>query len=89
MLPFSVVLLLCATPLPTASVALPFEQKGLWDFGKSIDVEGLMMMMMNDEEEGSAVEEYYKPEYYKPEQPTCPFGCQCNQNVVQCSDLGG
>lgn len=85
MLPFSVVLLLlCATPLPPASVALPFEQKGLLDFGKSIDVEGLMMMMMNDEEEGSAVEEYYKPE-----QPTCPFGCQCNQNVVQCSDLGG
>jgi hypothetical protein len=64
-------------------VALPFEQKGLWDFGKSIDVEGLMMMMMNDEEEGSAVEENYKPE-----QPTCPFGCQCNQKVVQCSGLG-
>ncbi|KAK6308087.1 biglycan a [Coregonus clupeaformis] len=89
MLPFSVVLLLlCATPLPTPSLALPFEQKGFLDFGKSIDVEGLMMMMMNDEEEGSAVEEYYKPEYYKPEQPTCPFGCQCNQKVVQCSDLG-
>lgn len=84
MLPFSVVLLLlCATPLPT-TVALPFEQKGLLDYGKSINVEGLVMMLMNDEEEGSAVEEYYKPE-----QPTCPFGCQCNQNVVQCSDLGG
>lgn len=79
-----VVLLLCATPPPTPSVALPFEQEGFLDFGKRIDVEGLMMMMMNDEEEGSAVEEYYKPE-----QPTCPFGCQCNQNVVQCSDLGG
>uniref|UniRef100_A0A8C8JHI2 Biglycan n=1 Tax=Oncorhynchus tshawytscha TaxID=74940 RepID=A0A8C8JHI2_ONCTS len=88
MIPFSVVvLLLCATPPPTPSVALPFKQKGFLDFGKSIDVEGLMMMM-NDEEEGSAVEEYYKPEYYKPEQPTCPFGCQCNQKVVQCSDLG-
>uniref|UniRef100_A0A8C7MHA0 Biglycan n=1 Tax=Oncorhynchus kisutch TaxID=8019 RepID=A0A8C7MHA0_ONCKI len=88
MIPFSVVvLLLCATPPPTPSVALPFKQKGFLDFGKSIDVEGLMMMV-NDEEEGSAVEEYYKPEYYKPEQPTCPFGCQCNQKVVQCSDLG-
>uniref|UniRef100_A0A8C7W3X3 Biglycan n=1 Tax=Oncorhynchus mykiss TaxID=8022 RepID=A0A8C7W3X3_ONCMY len=88
MIPFSVVvLLLCATPPPTPSVALPFEQEGFLDFGKRIDVEGLMMMM-NDEEEGSAVEEYYKPEYYKPEQPTCPFGCQCNQKVVQCSDLG-
>uniref|UniRef100_A0A8K9UW47 Biglycan n=1 Tax=Oncorhynchus mykiss TaxID=8022 RepID=A0A8K9UW47_ONCMY len=76
MIPFSVVvLLLCATPPPTPSVALPFEQEGFLDFGKRID-------------EGSAVEEYYKPEYYKPEQPTCPFGCQCNQKVVQCSDLG-
>ncbi|XP_010897049.1 biglycan a [Esox lucius] len=89
MFSFSVaLLLLCATPLPTTAVALPFAQKGFMDLGKRIDVEGLMMMMMNDEEDGSADGEHYKPDYFKPEQPTCPFGCQCNQKVVQCSDLG-
>ncbi|KAJ8016617.1 hypothetical protein DPEC_G00009100 [Dallia pectoralis] len=89
MFPFSVVLLLlCATPLPTFAVALPFEHKGIMDFGKRINVKGLMKMMLNDVEEGSTFEEDYKPDYFKPEQPTCPFGCQCNHKVVQCSDLG-
>uniref|UniRef100_A0A667ZVC4 Biglycan n=1 Tax=Myripristis murdjan TaxID=586833 RepID=A0A667ZVC4_9TELE len=49
----------------------------------TIDVQSLMMMMMNDEAEGSGYEEGPPAE-----QPTCPFGCQCNLRVVQCSDLG-
>lgn len=75
-------LFLCTAHLPQDSSALPFEQKGFWDFGKDIDVKELMMMM-KDQEEGSAVDPY------QPEHPTCPFGCRCDLRVVQCSDLGG
>nr|XP_055025179.1 biglycan a [Misgurnus anguillicaudatus]XP_055025180.1 biglycan a [Misgurnus anguillicaudatus] len=82
MLSFCVAFLfLCTGHLPSSSSALPFEQKGFWDFGKDIDVEELMMMM-KDQEEGSAVDPY------EPDQVTCPFGCRCNLRVVQCSDLG-
>ncbi|XP_065103963.1 biglycan a [Paramisgurnus dabryanus] len=82
MLSFCVAFLfLCTGHLPSSSSALPFEQKGFWDFGKDIDVEELMMMM-KDQEEGSAGDPY------APDQDTCPFGCRCNLRVVQCSDLG-
>ncbi|XP_016146010.1 biglycan-like [Sinocyclocheilus grahami] len=74
-------LFLCTAHLPLDSSALPFEQKGFWDFGKDIDVKELMLMM-KDQEEGSAVDPY------QPEHPTCPFGCRCDLRVVQCSDLG-
>uniref|UniRef100_A0A4W4EQP5 Biglycan n=1 Tax=Electrophorus electricus TaxID=8005 RepID=A0A4W4EQP5_ELEEL len=63
--------------------ALPFQQRGFWDFGKDIDVRDLMMTMMKDQEEGSAFEEVSPPDH-----PTCPFGCVCQLRVVQCSDLG-
>ncbi|XP_037391816.1 biglycan a [Pygocentrus nattereri] len=69
--------------LPLLTSALPFQQKGFWDFGKDIDVKDLLMTMMKDQEEGSAYEELPQPE-----QPTCPFGCTCHLKVVQCSDLG-
>nr|XP_057941337.1 biglycan-like isoform X2 [Doryrhamphus excisus] len=76
-------LLLCVVQLLSPSTALPFEQKGFWDFAldslDSID----MMAMMKDEEEGSAVEEVPPPDM-----PVCPFGCHCRLRVVQCSDLG-
>ncbi len=75
-------LFLCTAHLPLDSSALPFEQKGFWDFGNDIDVKELMMMM-KDQEEGSALDPY------QPEHPTCPFGCRCDRRVVQCSDLGG
>ncbi|KAJ8015891.1 hypothetical protein DPEC_G00001260 [Dallia pectoralis] len=75
-------LLLCFAHLPPPSLALPFEQRGFWDFAMDSDVEGVMSMM-RDEEEGSATEELPSPEI-----PTCPFGCQCQLKVVQCSDLG-
>uniref|UniRef100_A0A668AFR3 Biglycan n=1 Tax=Myripristis murdjan TaxID=586833 RepID=A0A668AFR3_9TELE len=82
--PISILLLLaCVTPLPAPSVAVPFQQRGLPVLSKTIDVQSLMMMMMNDEAEGSGYEEGPPAE-----QPTCPFGCQCNLRVVQCSDLG-
>ena len=68
------------TPL---SLALPFEQRGFWDFGIEGEGGGLMTMMMRDEEDGSAVEEQPSPEF-----PVCPFGCHCQLKVVQCSDLG-
>ncbi|KAM4609709.1 biglycan a [Polymixia lowei] len=80
---FILLLLVYATPLPASSIALPFQQRGLSDLGKTIDVKSLMMMMMNDEEEGSTFEEVHPLEH-----PTCPFGCQCNLKIVQCSDLG-
>ncbi|XP_026189084.1 biglycan b [Mastacembelus armatus] len=84
MLPhFSLLLLLCVARLLSPSSALPFEQKGFWDFAMdSMDSVG-MMTMMRDEEEGSAVEEILPPDI-----PTCPFGCHCRLRVVQCSDLG-
>ncbi|XP_077573890.1 biglycan b [Stigmatopora nigra] len=73
---------LCVAQLLSASAALPFEQKGFWDFAlDSLDID--MKTMMKDEEEGSAFEELPRPDF-----PTCPFGCQCRLKVVQCSDLG-
>ncbi|KAL6482831.1 hypothetical protein MHYP_G00077030 [Metynnis hypsauchen] len=77
------VLLLSVFSLTPLSLALPFEQRGFWDFGIDGDGGGLMTMMMRDEEEGSAVEEPSPPEF-----PVCPFGCHCQLKVVQCSDLG-
>ncbi|XP_056129732.1 biglycan a [Lampris incognitus] len=76
-------LLVCVTPLPAPSIALPFQSKDLPDLGKSINLEGLMMMMMNDGEGSGYEEELPSPDYV-----TCPFGCQCHLKVVQCSDLG-
>ncbi|KAJ8360804.1 hypothetical protein SKAU_G00173290 [Synaphobranchus kaupii] len=82
MLPHSSLFLLLSVALLTApSSALPFEQRGFWDFG--LDGDGGGMMMMRDEEEGSAVDELPTPDM-----PSCPFGCQCQLRVVQCSDLG-
>lgn len=66
------------------SLALPFEQRGFWDFGIDGDGDGLTVMM-RDEEEGSAVLPTDLPPI---EVPMCPFGCQCHLKVVQCSDLG-
>ncbi|KAL7829072.1 hypothetical protein SRHO_G00327060 [Serrasalmus rhombeus] len=47
--------------LPLLTSALPFQQKGFWDFGKDIDVKDLLMTMMKDQEEGSAYEELPQP----------------------------
>ena len=80
--PSSLLLLLCLAHLPSPTSALPFEQRGFWDFAMDSMDGGGMMTMMRDEEEGSAMEEL-------PEIPVCPFGCQCQLKVVQCSDLGG
>lgn len=83
MLPHSALLLfLCVSHLLAPCPALPFQQKGFWDFGMDSDI-GDLMKMMRDEEEGSAVEELPHPKH----EPTCPFGCQCHLRVVQCSDL--
>lgn len=41
----------------------------------------LTSVVMRDEE-GSAMEEELPPDV-----PLCPFGCQCQLHVVQCSDL--
>ncbi|XP_064159956.1 biglycan b isoform X2 [Anguilla rostrata] len=82
MLPHSSLLLLLSIGHLTApSLALPFEQRGFWDFG--LDGDGGGMMMMRDDAEGSAAEELPPPDI-----PSCPFGCQCQLRVVQCSDLG-
>ncbi|XP_068104435.1 biglycan [Hyperolius riggenbachi] len=72
--------------------ALPFEQRGFWDF--SMD-DGLTMM--RDEanetaEEGSGGPPTKRPPtvippYGLPPMDLCPFGCQCHLRVVQCSDL--
>ncbi|XP_044206265.1 biglycan b [Thunnus albacares] len=79
----SLLLLLCVLQLLSPSSALPFEQKGFWDFAlDSMDTGGIMTMM-RDEEEGSAIDEL-PPTHI----PMCPFGCQCHLRVVQCSDLG-
>lgn len=72
-------LLLCS--LLIGSWASPFKQHGF--FGD------LLESMQNDE--GSAdidlptvqPDERVSPPIY----PTCPFGCQCQINVMQCSDL--
>uniref|UniRef100_G3P6V9 Biglycan n=1 Tax=Gasterosteus aculeatus aculeatus TaxID=481459 RepID=G3P6V9_GASAC len=85
----SLLLMLCVARLISTSSALPFEQRGFWDFAMdnmdnmdSMDSGG-MTTMMRDEEEGSGVEEI--PPHHI---PMCPFGCQCRLRVVQCSDLG-
>ncbi|XP_027024173.1 biglycan a [Tachysurus fulvidraco] len=65
------------------SSALPFQQRGFWDFGEDIDVRDLMTMMMKDQEEGSGYDVISQLDI-----PTCPFGCVCHLQVVQCSDLG-
>ncbi|XP_048880020.1 biglycan b [Brienomyrus brachyistius] len=77
-------LLLWATFISSLCLALPFEQRGFWDFGIEGDIGGVMTMM-RDEEDGSAFEPTVG---VIPEFPTCPFGCQCQHRVVQCSDLG-
>ncbi|KAF6719708.1 Biglycan [Oryzias melastigma] len=79
----SVLLLLCLLQLHAPSSALPFEQRGFWDF--SLDsMENIgKMAMMNDVEEGSAMDPTPPPGV-----PVCPFGCHCQRKVVQCSDLG-
>ncbi|XP_012890770.1 PREDICTED: biglycan [Dipodomys ordii] len=68
------------------SQALPFEQKGFWDF--TLD-DGLLMM--NDEEASGADTTSGVPDM-DAVTPTfsamCPFGCHCHLRVVQCSDLG-
>ncbi|XP_026776868.3 biglycan b [Pangasianodon hypophthalmus] len=81
---FSLLLLLSVFSLASVSLALPFEQRGFWDFGIDGDGGGLTVMM-RDEEDGSAVLPTELPPF---EVPLCPFGCQCQLKVVQCSDLG-
>ncbi|XP_074500313.1 biglycan b [Sebastes fasciatus] len=79
----SLLLLLCVARLLSTSSALPFEQRGFWDFAMDSMDSGGLMTMMRDEEEGSAVDEIPSPDI-----PMCPFGCHCRLRVVQCSDLG-
>ncbi|XP_071332464.1 biglycan b [Trachinotus anak] len=79
----SLLLLLCVVQLLSPSSALPFEQKGFWDFAMDSMDSGGLMTMMRDEEDGSAV----GPDT-SDIMPTCPFGCHCRLRVVQCSDLG-
>ncbi|XP_051946919.1 biglycan b [Xyrauchen texanus] len=74
-------LLLSLCSLTAPSLALPFEQRGFWDFGMDSDGGDQTTVIMRDEE-GSAMEEL------SPDVPLCPFGCQCQLKVVQCSDLG-
>ncbi|XP_061592024.1 biglycan b [Cololabis saira] len=79
----SLLMLLCSAQLLSPSSALPFEQRGFWDFAlDSMDTGGLMSMM-KDEEEGSAIDELPPPDTHM-----CPFGCHCQLRIVQCSDLG-
>lgn len=75
----ALLLLACLLAL---SHALPFEQRGFWDF--SMD-DG--MAMMNDEE-GSGTVPPKIPGEPLPPMDMCPFGCHCHLRVVQCSDLG-
>uniref|UniRef100_A0A1A7WVU7 Biglycan n=1 Tax=Iconisemion striatum TaxID=60296 RepID=A0A1A7WVU7_9TELE len=79
----SCLLLLCVTQLVLPSSALPFEQRGFWDFALDSLENGGMMTMMRDQDEGSAIDELPTPDV-----PMCPFGCHCQLRVVQCSDLG-
>ncbi|MEE6505769.1 hypothetical protein FKM82_005652 [Ascaphus truei] len=78
------VLLLCSCVI--LSHALPFEQRGFWDF--SMD-DGLAMM--RDEEGASGLgpegPTSTVPDLGMPPMDLCPFGCQCHLRVVQCSDL--
>ncbi|XP_027026278.2 biglycan b [Tachysurus fulvidraco] len=81
---FSYFSLLLLLSLASLSMALPFEQRGFWDFVMDGEGDGLTVMM-RDEEDGSAVLPTFLPPI---EIPMCPFGCQCHLKVVQCSDLG-
>ena len=83
---WSILPLLCVAQLLSPSSALPFEQKGFWDFALDNMDSGGMMSMMRDMEEGSAIDPFTPdpPPYV----PICPFGCLCHLRVVQCSDLG-
>ncbi|XP_072222448.1 biglycan b [Leuresthes tenuis] len=83
---WSILPLLCMAQLLSPSSALPFEQKGFWDFALDNMDSGGMMAMMRDMEEGSAIDTFTPgpPPYV----PICPFGCLCHLRVVQCSDLG-
>lgn len=73
------------TSLLALSQALPFEQKGFWDF--TLD-DGLPML---NDEEASGTDTSGVPDLDSLT-PTfsamCPFGCHCHLRVVQCSDLG-
>ncbi|KAJ3587050.1 hypothetical protein NHX12_013440 [Muraenolepis orangiensis] len=76
-------LILCLLgSLPALSGASPFPRRRPSNPGKTVDVKSLMLLMMNDEEDGSGFD------FDLPAYPNCPFGCQCNMKVVQCSDLG-
>ncbi|TNN82359.1 Biglycan [Liparis tanakae] len=55
-------LLLCVARLLSTSSALPFEQRGFWDFAMDSMDSGGMMPMMRDEEQGSGVEEIPFPD---------------------------
>lgn len=79
---YPLLLWLCAVRLLSPSSALPFEQRGFWDFAMDSLDNGGIMTMMRDEEEGST------PADPTTDFATCPFGCQCHLRVVQCSDLG-
>ncbi|XP_037540032.1 biglycan b [Nematolebias whitei] len=79
----SLLLLLSVTWLVSPSSALPFEQRGFWDFALDSLENGGLMSMMRDEEESSGSAEMPPPDV-----PTCPFGCHCQLRIVQCSDLG-
>ncbi|KAF3696947.1 Biglycan Bone/cartilage proteoglycan I PG-S1 Precursor [Channa argus] len=76
-------LFLSVAQLPSPSSALPFEQKGFWDFAMDSMDSGGLMAMMRDEVEGSGPDEIPSTDI-----PMCPFGCHCRLRVVQCSDLG-
>uniref|UniRef100_A0A8C6TAZ3 Biglycan n=1 Tax=Neogobius melanostomus TaxID=47308 RepID=A0A8C6TAZ3_9GOBI len=79
----SLLLLLCVSLLPHLLPALPFEQRGFWDFAMDNFDSSDITTMMRDEEEGSAIGELPIPG-----PSICPFGCHCRLRVVQCSDLG-
>lgn len=84
MLPYcSLLLILSLAHLLSSCSALPFEQKGFWDFAMDSMESIGMMKMMRDQEEGSGSDELPTPNV-----PMCPFGCHCRLRVVQCSDLG-
>ncbi|CAL8254726.1 unnamed protein product [Arctogadus glacialis] len=69
--------------LAAPSRASPFSPGGLPPPGRTVDVGSLMLLMLNDQEDGSGFVDFEMPAF-----PSCPFGCQCNRKVVQCSDLG-
>uniref|UniRef100_A0A3B4WBU8 Uncharacterized protein n=1 Tax=Seriola lalandi dorsalis TaxID=1841481 RepID=A0A3B4WBU8_SERLL len=77
----SLLLLLCVVRLLSPTSALPFEQRGFWDFAMDSMDSGGMMAMMRDEEEGSATDEIPTPDMHM-----CPFGCHCHLRVVQSTE---